>query len=122
MFRCLIVKTDGYSKEQVGRVVQVRATVEGLKLGGGVLERLAEEGEKGSLRYVLGRLLAITILMVGYRYALQLLTPGSILANLDGRTQIEVEDIGEMNELFLDAKTSAGLIGANGGFDGGKMW
>ena len=63
MFRCLIVKTDGYNKEQVGRVVQVRATVEGLKLGGGVLERLAEEGEKGSLRYVLGRLLAITILM-----------------------------------------------------------
>ena len=33
-----------------------------------------------------------------------------------------MEDIGEMNELFLDAKTSAGLIGANGGFDGGKMW
>lgn len=63
MFRCLIVKTDGYNKEQVGRVVQVRATVEGLKLGGGVLERLAEEGEKGSLRYVLGRLLAIAILM-----------------------------------------------------------
>lgn len=63
MFRCLIVKTEGYNKEQVGRVVQVRATVEGLKLGGGVLERLAEEGEKGSLRYVLGRLLAITILM-----------------------------------------------------------
>ena len=63
MFRCLIVKTDGYNKEQVGRVVQVRATVEGLKLGGGVLERLAEEGEKGSLRYVLGRLLAVTILM-----------------------------------------------------------
>lgn len=51
-FRCLIVKTDGYSREQVGRVVQVRANVEGLKLGTGVLERLAEEGDKGSLRYV----------------------------------------------------------------------
>lgn len=59
---------------------------------------------------------------MGIRYALQLLTPASILANLAGRSQIEVEDIGEMNELFLDAKTSAGLIGANGGFDGGKMW
>jgi RuvB-like protein 1 (pontin 52) len=33
-----------------------------------------------------------------------------------------VEDIGEMNELFLDAKTSATNIGADGGFDGGKMW
>lgn len=46
------MKTDGYSREQVGRVVQVRANVEGLKLGAGVLERLAEEGDKGSLRYV----------------------------------------------------------------------
>ena len=54
------------------------------------------------------------------RYALQLLTPASILANLAGRSQIEVEDIGEMNELFLDAKTSATIIG-EGGFDGGRM-
>jgi len=38
---------------------------------------------------------------------------------LAGRSQIEVEDIGEMNELFLDAKTSAAIIG-EGGFDGGR--
>lgn len=41
------------------------------------------------------------------RYALQLLKPASILAQLAGRTQIELEDIGEMIELFLDAKKSA---------------
>jgi RuvB-like protein 1 len=46
------------------------------------------------------------------RYALQLLTPASILATLAGRNHIEVEDIGEMGELFLDAKTSAGMISA----------
>jgi len=103
--RCLIVKTDGYTREQVGRVVQVRANVEGLKLGEGVLDRMAAEGERGSLRY-----------------ALQLLTPASILATLVGRSQIEIDDIGEINELFLDAKTSAGLIATGGGFDGGKMW
>ena len=73
--------------------MQLRANIEGLKLGEGVLDRFAEEGEKGSLRY-----------------ALQLLTPSSILAGLSGRTQIELEDIGEMNELFLDAKTSASMI------------
>jgi len=67
--------------------------------------RLATEGERGSLRY-----------------ALQLLAPAAILAALAGRSQIETEDIGEMNELFLDAKTSAGLIATGGGFDGGKMW
>jgi RuvB-like protein 1 (pontin 52) len=50
------------------------------------------------------------------RYAIQLLTPASILAGLAGRGQIELEDIGEMNELFLDAKTSASLIGQNGDY------
>ncbi|KAJ7442222.1 ruvB-like 1-like protein [Mycena galericulata] len=75
---------------------------EGLHLGPGVLDRLAAEGEKSSLRY-----------------ALQLLTPASILAGLAGCTSIEAEDIGEMSELFLDAKTSASMIGEGGGFLGG---
>ncbi|KAG6884902.1 RuvB ATP-dependent DNA helicase pontin [Termitomyces sp. T159_Od127] len=97
--RCMIVKTEGYTREQVGKVVNLRAIVEGLKLGPGVLEKLAAEGERTSLRY-----------------ALQLLTPASISATLKGRSQIEVEDIGEMGELFLDAKTSARLIeNAEGG-------
>ncbi|KAH9952346.1 TIP49 C-terminus-domain-containing protein, partial [Russula compacta] len=95
--RCMIVKTDGYTRDQVGKVVQVRATVEGLKLGEGVIDRLAVEGEKSSLRYVL-----------------QLLTPASILARLAGRSQMELEDLGEMLELFLDAKTSASSLGKGG--------
>ncbi|KIM49837.1 hypothetical protein M413DRAFT_408148 [Hebeloma cylindrosporum] len=102
--RCLIVKTEGYTRDQIGKVVQLRATVEGLKLGEGVTDRLATEGEKSSLRYVL-----------------QLLTPALILAQLAGRTQIELEDIGEMTDLFLDAKTSASNL-ANGGSDSGKTW
>ncbi|KAH8115626.1 DNA helicase [Phellopilus nigrolimitatus] len=102
--RCLIVKTDSYNREQIAKVLQVRAAVEGLKLGPGVLDRLSSEGEKGSLRY-----------------ALQLLTPASILASLAGRAQIEGDDIGEMNELFLDAKTSARMIGEDGGYNGGML-
>lgn len=31
----MIVKTEGYMRNQVGKVVQLRAVVEGLKLGGG---------------------------------------------------------------------------------------
>ena len=46
------------------------------------------------------------------RYCLQLLTPASILASLQGRAQIELEDVGEMNDLFLDAKTSAEAMAA----------
>lgn len=49
-FRCLIVKTDKYTTEEVAKVVQVRANVEGLKLGSGVLDRLATEGDRSSLR------------------------------------------------------------------------
>ena len=49
---CLIVKTDAYSEEEVAKVVQLRANVEGLKLGSGVLEKLAKQGERSSLRYV----------------------------------------------------------------------
>ena len=60
--------------------------------------------------------------MTSCRYALQLLTPASILASISGRQQIELEDISEMSELFLDAKTSASAIGADGGFDGGKLF
>jgi RuvB-like protein 1 (pontin 52) len=97
--RCLIVKTDGYTREQVAKVVQLRANTEGLKLGEGVIDKLAAEGEKSSLRY-----------------AIQLLTPASILARLAGRNQIETEDIGEMNELFLDAKTSASLFTESGDY------
>lgn len=118
----MIVKTDGYARDQVGKVVQVRATVEGLKLGEGVIDRLAVEGEKSSLRY--GACLGLKPVLTAFapRYALQLLTPASILAQLAGRTQIELEDISEMIEVFLDAKTSASNIAEGGGFNGGKMW
>jgi len=54
-------------------------------------------------------------------YALQLLTPASILAGLSGRKQIEAEDVSEMNELFLDAKTSAAMI-ESGSFGGWDIW
>jgi RuvB-like protein 1 (pontin 52) len=49
----MIVKTQSYTRGEVGKVVQLRALVEGLKLGSGVLDRLAAEGEKSSLRFVL---------------------------------------------------------------------
>jgi RuvB-like protein 1 len=41
-----------YTRDQVAQVVQLRAAVEGLKLGEGVLEKLAGEGERSSLRSV----------------------------------------------------------------------
>jgi RuvB-like protein 1 (pontin 52) len=48
----MIVKTDAYTRDQVARVVALRAQVESLKLGEGVLDKLAEIGERSSLRFV----------------------------------------------------------------------
>lgn len=64
------MKTEPYDQSDVAKVVQVRATVEGLKLGPGVLDRLAKEGARSSLRsfllftYTLTRL---TLLIPGMR-------------------------------------------------------
>ena len=86
-----------------------------MKLGEGVLEKLAQEGGRSSLRFV--QPFSVRALgahyVTSFRYALQLLTPASILASISGRQQIELEDISEMSELFLDAKTSATVIGQN---------
>lgn len=49
-----------------------------------------------------------------YRYALQLLTPASILSKLSGRTEIGLEDVGETDSLFMDAKSSARMLSAMG--------
>jgi RuvB-like protein 1 (pontin 52) len=109
--RCLIVKTDSYTHEQVAQVVQLRATTEGMALGSGVLEKIAEQGERASLRSVRDSTFLLPALMpVLSRYALQLLAPAAILATLAGRSTIEAEDVGELQELFLDARSSAALI------------
>lgn len=48
------------------------------------------------------------------RFALQLLTPASILSKLAGRTEIGLEDVGETDSLFLDAKSSARMLSKMG--------
>ncbi len=45
-----------------------------------------------------------------FRYAVQLMTPANILARINGKDQIEREEIEEVRDLFLDAKSSAHLL------------
>lgn len=47
------MKTDAYTKEQIGKVVQLRASVEGLKLSTAVVEKLSAIGENSSLRLII---------------------------------------------------------------------
>ena len=60
----MIVKTDAYTREQIGKVVQMRANVEGIKLLPDVLDKLAGEGEKSSLRYVSFSFLSSHVLFI----------------------------------------------------------
>ena len=45
-----------------------------------------------------------------FRYAVQLLTPSSLLAKINAKESIGVEEIAEINELFFDAKASAKIL------------
>lgn len=49
------------------------------------------------------------------RYAIQLLTPSSILAKANAHSSITKEDVSEASSLFIDAKTSLGLMNAKEG-------
>ena len=44
------------------------------------------------------------------RYAVQLLTPASLLCKINGKDSITREEIEEINELFYDAKSSAKIL------------
>jgi len=100
--RLLIIPTNTYNADETKRIIRIRVTTEGLAITEPALEKIAEHGVRTSLRY-----------------ALQLLTPASILARVSGRHEIDVIDVGECEDLFIDARRSAAIVtGANGGETG----
>lgn len=97
--RLLIVPTMPYNLNEISTIIRLRAKVEGLALNDAALEKVAQHGTGVSLRY-----------------ALQLLTPASILANVNGRKEIAVEDVAECEDLFIDAMRSAKVVEGGTGF------
>ena len=91
--RIMIIRTLPYSQEEVVQILKIRAQIEGLKVGDDSYTLLGEIGVKTTLRY-----------------AIQLLTPASLLSRINGRESISREDVEEINELFYDAKSSAKLL------------
>ncbi|WEW60828.1 RuvB ATP-dependent DNA helicase pontin [Emydomyces testavorans] len=92
--RLLIIPTHPYSPDEIKTIVRLRSKTEGLHITDAALARVAAHGAKVSLRY-----------------ALQLLTPASILARVNGRPGgIEEADIAECEDLFIDAKRSAEIV------------
>ncbi|KAG0585094.1 hypothetical protein M758_3G258100 [Ceratodon purpureus] len=91
--RLVIIRTFPYTPAEMVQILAIRATVEGLSLDEESLAYLGEIGERTSLRY-----------------AVQLLTPASIVAKTNGREQICKGDLEDISMLFLDAKASARLL------------
>ncbi|KIW90210.1 RuvB-like helicase 1 [Cladophialophora bantiana CBS 173.52] len=91
--RLLIIPTHPYNAFEVQTIIRLRAKTEGLSISESALEKVAQHGTNVSLRY-----------------ALQLLTPSSILARVNGRTEIGVEDVAECEDLFIDARRSAKVV------------
>ncbi|GAA94255.1 uncharacterized protein L969DRAFT_55278 [Mixia osmundae IAM 14324] len=92
--RCMIVRTMPYVRAEIKKILELRSRVEGLTVQPAAIEKLADEGVRTSLRF-----------------ALQLLTPASILAKINGRSEIQLADVEETSgTLFLDARSSARLL------------
>ena len=96
--RLLIIPTYPYSPTEIQTIIRLRAKTEGLTISDAALEKVAQDGVKVSLRY-----------------ALQLLTPSSILAKVNGRHTIEPSDVVECEDLFIDARRSAQIVDRAGG-------
>ncbi|TPX36235.1 hypothetical protein SmJEL517_g01542 [Synchytrium microbalum] len=91
--RLLIIRTIPYSRDEIEIILNIRAKTEGLSISEESIKHLSELGVKTSLRY-----------------SMQLLTPSNILAKINGRTTIALEDVEEVGKLFYDAKSSAKIL------------
>ncbi|KAI6779817.1 tip49 [Emericellopsis cladophorae] len=96
--RLLIVPTVDYTAEEIKRIVQIRSSVEGISLTDAAVDKIADHGVQISLRY-----------------CLHLLTPASVLAKASGRSQVDVQDVAEAEDLFVDAQRSAADMGPGAG-------
>lgn len=94
--RLVIIRTLPYSRSDLEQILKLRATTEGLDLDTEALSSLAEIGVRSTLRY-----------------AVQLLTPASLTAKTNGRSNINRDDVEEVSTLFLDAKSSAKILSQN---------
>ncbi|KAL1199207.1 RuvB-like protein 1 [Cardamine amara subsp. amara] len=91
--RLVIIRTQIYNPSEIIQIIAIRAQVEELTVDEECLVLLGDIGQRTSLRH-----------------AVQLLSPASIVAKMNGRDNICKDDIEEVTSLYLDAKSSAKLL------------
>jgi len=92
--RLLIIPTHPYLPDEIRQIVKKRADTEKLLITEEALSKVAEAGTRVSLRY-----------------ALQLLSPASVLARVGGRSEVGTGDVEECEGLFLDVGRSTRGLG-----------
>lgn len=97
--RILIIKMLPYNSEDMSSILKIRADTESIPVEDAALSRLAEIGVDSTLRY-----------------AVQMLTPAFLLARIAGKEIVGLDEIEEVGELFMDAKTSAQTLFKNDEF------
>ncbi|CCI46358.1 unnamed protein product [Albugo candida] len=97
--RMLIIRTMPYSVEEMEQILKIRAEAESIQLSEKATSKLGDIGAQSSLRY-----------------SVQILTPSRILAETQGRTEVSLEDVEEINALFCDAKRSAQALAQSEGY------
>ncbi|KAK7847484.1 ruvb-like protein 1 [Quercus suber] len=93
--RLVIIRTQTYDVADMIKILALRANVEDLVIDDESLAYLGDIGLQASLRH-----------------AVQLLSPSSIMAKMNGRDNICKADIEEVKALYMDAKSSARLLQA----------
>ncbi|OMJ17502.1 RuvB-like helicase 1 [Smittium culicis] len=93
MDRLLIVRTAPYTESEIEIILEIRAKTENLVVAKDALAKLARIGADTSVRY-----------------AIQLLTPAGVLADINGHDSISIEDLEAAADLFLDSKASSKIV------------
>jgi len=88
--RIMIIKLLPYNAEDMMQILKIRAETESIPVDEEALSKMAEIGATATLRYIV-----------------QMLTPAFLLAKIAGKQAVGVDEVEEINELFMDAKTSA---------------
>merc|ERR1711935_598138 len=88
--RIMIIKMLPYSAEDMMQILKIRADTESIPVDEEALTKLSEIGTETTLRYIV-----------------QMLTPAFLLARIAGKETVGIDEVEEIQELFMDAKTSA---------------
>eukprot|EP00035_Acanthoeca_spectabilis_P020848 m.434883 g.434883 ORF g.434883 m.434883 type:complete len:457 (-) comp17782_c0_seq1:102-1472(-) len=91
--RLMIIKLMPYSAEDMMKILKIRADTEQIPVSPDALEKMSEIGSTTTLRYIV-----------------QMLTPAWVLARINGKETVGVDEVEEVNEIFLDAKSSAKIL------------